>query len=997
MKSKTPFFRTLVLLAGIIVTGIFSSGFFPITGFQEPVLDLDTIANITRSANFIERYYYDPHRVDPEKMLREGLNTLSTKIPEMLVELPATGLESFRVSLPGKSQEIRGGKFGELEDILPAVTQVFQFLRQNYKGDVKPADQEYAFIYGMIKVLDPHSNLMTPELFKEFKTQTEGEYGGIGIVVGMKEDELTVIAPIEGTPAFRAGAQTDDRIVEIDGIPTINMPLSEAVEKLRGKIGTRVTLKLMRKGKEPFEMALVRENIVIQSVKSKLVIRDGKRIGVVSLKGFQEDTFTDLEKSLKNLTAGGPLEGIVLDLRNNPGGLLEQSLNIADKFLSQGDILYTVGADNKDEEVSTAQRAPSDVILPRIIVLINQGSASAAEIVAGALKNNNRALVMGAQSFGKGSVQSLFNLKDGAALKLTIAQYLTPGHVSIQAVGITPDIRLVPKLAQADGFDLHDDDTYGEKNLEEHLENQRFIKPAKPAITLDYFEAQKPEKESEYIAKIDETKDYPLNLALTLITRFQSNERNAMLAEARDTIRQESLKQDSALTAALKNLDMNWTPNNTTAPSPSAPQPVAAQEKKVVKKGFGRAVFSRLLANQPDITPPKNQETIRKEPPVATAATSKTAAIDWTPAKTAPTGKVSLEFTSEFKDKKTGQVLTQQPAGTEFLWTLTVQNTGEETLHRVLGVVQSENPLLNQLEFVYGKVEAGASRQARLTVKVPEDILGMEESVHVQFYADEVAAMPQAVVATRFTEKPRPTVGYSLDVHDNGTDGSKGNGNGLPEKGETIALEVTLKNLSNLPIAQELVNLKNLEESGIFLREGRSAPVSLSPRGEAKTHVAFEIAPTFPKDEVKLELSLTDKVTHTGLIDTIHIPLGGKPGAKFDPPLKQVEVAPQIKIEQTLVNASRTQVILTGVVEDDTRVKDIIIYANGRKIFYRAEASDATQPPVKKMPFSATIELKEGANYIVVQSRDDRDLAGQKTLPLMGKTRTDWNLKPLDF
>ena len=289
----------------ISITGNNSKNANP-SGTNPPGVGLDQIKKITRAVYLIQQNYYDPSRINPEKMLREALFALSKKIPEMLVEFPAgeAAMEqvgSFSVSIGSQKTGITLPVPHKIFDILNPAAETFSFIRQNYKGKVTFDDQEYAFINGLLETLDPHSNLLTPDVFKEFKTQTEGEYGGIGIVVGIKEEELTVIAPLEGTPAMRAGLKTDDKIVQIDDLPTVNMSLSEAVERLRGKVNSKVILHLQRKNHDPMEVTLVREKIVIESVWGKTINQGAKRLAYLRVRSFQEDTHADLEKELEKI------------------------------------------------------------------------------------------------------------------------------------------------------------------------------------------------------------------------------------------------------------------------------------------------------------------------------------------------------------------------------------------------------------------------------------------------------------------------------------------------------------------------------------------------------------------------------------------------------------------------------------------------------------------------------------------------------------------------
>ena len=315
---------------------------------------------------------------------------------------------------------------------------VFEKVRSQYVDDVSDDTLIEGAINGMLTSLDPHSNYLNAKNFTDMKVQTRGEFGGLGIEVSMENGLIKVVSPIDDTPAARAGLKPGDLITQIDSSPVQGMTLPEAVEKMRGPVNSEITLKIRRTGKDPFDVKLVRATIKIQSVRSHL---ENNNIGYVRITSFNEQTDVGLENAMKNLKqqAGNKLVGIVLDLRNNPGGLLDQAVAVSDAFLDKGEIVSTRGRRADDAQRYNAH--PGDITggLP-VVVLINSGSASASEIVAGALKDHHRAILMGTKSFGKGSVQTIIPLPGHGAMRLTTARYYTPSGRSIQAKGIEPDI-----------------------------------------------------------------------------------------------------------------------------------------------------------------------------------------------------------------------------------------------------------------------------------------------------------------------------------------------------------------------------------------------------------------------------------------------------------------------------------------------------------------------------------------------------------------------------
>ncbi|MBP1752278.1 MAG: peptidase [Geobacteraceae bacterium] len=346
-------------------------------------------------------------------------------------------------------------------------TDVLAIVKKNYVEDVDTKKLIYGAINGMLSSLDPHSSFMPPDMYKELKIDTKGSFGGLGIEITIKDGFLTVISPIEDTPAFKAGIKAGDQILKIEDKFTKDMSIMDAVKHMRGQKGTKVNITIMREGFEkPRDFSLTRDIIQIKSVKYRTL---DAGYGYVRLAQFQEKTDEDLVKALKALKAenGGKLRGLVLDLRNDPGGLLDQAVKVCDHFIDEGLIVYTEGRDPESKMKFYARKGSKEPNYP-IVALINSGSASASEIVAGALQDHNRAVIMGTQSFGKGSVQTIIPLSEESGLRLTTALYYTPKGRSIQATGITPDITVeaieLPATEKKEPLHIR------EKDLENHFE-----------------------------------------------------------------------------------------------------------------------------------------------------------------------------------------------------------------------------------------------------------------------------------------------------------------------------------------------------------------------------------------------------------------------------------------------------------------------------------------------------------------------------------------------
>lgn len=389
---------------------------------------------------------------------------------------------------------------------LRTYSEVFGQIKHNY---VEVVDDEALIedsIRGMLSGLDPHSAYLGPEAYKELRIGTSGEFGGLGIEVGMKDGLIHVVTPIDDTPAKEAGIQAGDLIVRIDETPVKGMSLSEAVQRMRGKPGTDIVLTILREGEErPLEVTITRAIIHVKSVKSR-TLEEG--YGYIRISQFQTETASSMRKAIEKLLEenGGQLKGLVLDLRNNPGGVLSAAVKVSDAFLEKGLIVYTEG---RDLDSRQSFRATSGDILNNspMVVLVNGGSASASEIVAGALQDHHRAIIMGSRTFGKGSVQTILPLTESTALKLTTARYYTPSGRSIQAEGIVPDIKL--KSVKVSVSSLPDFTRIREVNLSEHLINgtkTQEVKQSKKGKKGDG-------KDSPPLA----TEDYPLYEALNLL------------------------------------------------------------------------------------------------------------------------------------------------------------------------------------------------------------------------------------------------------------------------------------------------------------------------------------------------------------------------------------------------------------------------------------------------------------------------------------------------
>lgn len=388
---------------------------------------------------------------------------------------------------------------------LNVFSETFKRARTDYVEEV-PADKliEYA-INGMLSSLDPHSSYLDVETFKEMREQTKGEFGGLGIEVTMDNGWVKVVSPIDDTPAAKAGIRSGDYITHIDGTTVLGLTLSQAVDKMRGPLNSKVKLTVRRKNKEPFDVTLTRDAIKIRSVKTE----DKGTVGYIRISSFSDSTTDDVKKAIAKIKKDHPndLSGYVIDLRNNPGGLLDQAVSVADLFLDEGEIVSTRPRRSDETQRYTATKGDEADGMP-IVVLINEGSASAAEIVAGALQDHRRAVVAGMRSFGKGSVQTVIPVTGFGAIRLTTARYYTPSGRSIQAKGIEPDIQIpVAHIEYAAGRS----DEFTEATLPNALAKQDDPKGKKSK------KAKEPDPFDEKLAEEKKVEDYQLDRAMDIV------------------------------------------------------------------------------------------------------------------------------------------------------------------------------------------------------------------------------------------------------------------------------------------------------------------------------------------------------------------------------------------------------------------------------------------------------------------------------------------------
>jgi len=545
---------------------------------RETKSPLGQLRILSRCVAYLRSNYVAPARIKPIPMLLGALKAAEGLIPDLMVTEDNSDpdlVTSVVVQMGEHSKKFSLKNISDLYQMTWTLMDIFGFIGAYLPPEVKSEDVEYAAINGLLTPLDEHSAYLPPKAYEEMKLDTEGRFGGLGIVITIRNGVVTVVSVLPGTPAEKAGLKSLDQITDIGDETTLNMPLTEAVSKLRGEPGTEVTIQVFRKGwAEPRPFTLRRAEIHVESVSSEVL---GHGVGYVKIRQFQEDTSEELSKHLNKLKNQGALRALVLDLRQNPGGLLEQAVQTARLFVKNGTIVVTEGRGNEMFEQYDARGKAPFASVP-IVALVDAGSASAAEILAAALKENDRAIVLGDTTFGKGTVQILYEV-GGGALKLTVAQYLTPKRLSIHTVGITPDIDTLPVSISKDNMTLGTLEQREERDERRKLEPLGPIPDDTPLFHLPVFQesvdSEQSEDEEPPIKEDKFERDDVINAAESIARAISSDKlgskgfgRQEALNLARSQIEELIRKQDEKITERLKEFGIDWS-NGPVQPYPN--------------------------------------------------------------------------------------------------------------------------------------------------------------------------------------------------------------------------------------------------------------------------------------------------------------------------------------------------------------------------------------------------------------------------------------------
>lgn len=963
--------------------------------------------NLTVTESVLSRlatFYVEPLRIRPKTMFVRATEELARTVPELQTKpdlsnnLVALQIQSTTITVPLPAQE------PELPWLLPQMKKVFEFLQKNVIHSMTSKEwknAEYAAIGGMLSTLDPHTALLDPETFQDMKTQSQGSFGGIGAVLGIRKGQLTVIRTLPNTPLWNAGVRHGDVIVRIKNEPTTNMLVPDAAKRLRGEPGSQVAVWIQKKGETTARYVnLTREDIQVSTVMSQLLsLREKeKKVAYIRIAQFNKKVADDLEQAWEKLSKGHSLAGLVLDLRGNPGGLMDQAVRVADAFLSSGTIVKTVTprGDSKEEAAHRENLVPEH--LP-IAVLIDESSASASEIVAGSLQQLNRAILIGTPTFGKGSVQTLFDLPDESALKLTIAQYLTAGERSIQSVGVSPDVQLESVYITPERVHLfHSYSSRREKDLQTHLDSPLthpndpppqklhflFRKPPSHQLSTNHPEEGEDEEEDFEGEEAPFFEDGAIQTAKELLATIGSPKRETMLTspqakafyERQEAQRQEEIKQ------ALNPLGIDWSPASAHHASPE------------------------LVA--------------------------------------------TVDLSASTKPIRAGETA---------LLSVTVTNHGSGLATQVRADTKSELGLLDGWELLFGRIPPGESRTRQVKIKVPSMAPSRVDRLELVFYEEHGQAPAPKSLLFRIEELPKPQFAYRYQLIDSGLNS---NGDGTLQQGESATLQVILKNMGVGGSPEPKVALQSTQSDLVLVNQGRFELKSLLPGAESsELRFTFDLLAGYQEPQIRFRLQVYDPTLQTGLSTSDllrfpvesqgiegqpstgicktnrptpiwasanfksqplgHVPANAKlPVDKLFPTVGSVRVVlthdqpgflplsvcnldqnatappaeiswvwqvtpPKVRIDQPALRVSTRSTSIRAVIEDNNQLLDAMIFVSNpkaniqeRKVYYQSYRSPSTDAGIEKnsvsMQVAANVPLWPGLNVITVVARESEEV-----------------------
>jgi len=965
----------------------------------------------------VSKYYVESQRVDPAAMTMAALESLEAIIPEVLVEPAAGGEVRVRV---GTTERTFPADADALWAVGPQVREVFAFINDHATlSEEEQREAEYAIVEGVLSTLDPHTNLLRPAAFEDMRTNTAGQFGGLGIEVGMRDNMLTVIRVLPGNPAERAGLEAGDKIVQIDDQSTVTMTLNESVDLMRGAAGSNITVYIRREGLDKaqrfdIERAMIKLDSVISDI---LPGKDAQgrdvKVGLIQIpRNFAQTTADELREQLRAFEKAG-VEGVVLDMRDNPGGLLNAAVEVTDAFVDVGTIVATVGESSpREESKATTKYRFADVPL---VVLVDQGSASATEIVAGALRNLDRAVIVGRRTFGKGSVQVLHDRRVSdteLALKLTIAQYLTPGDISIQSVGVSPDLETIPVYVGEEYLAYYGRkrfDLVREESLSSHLENSKTQQQQIAAGPL-YFLQRGSLADGSRKGKDHQTPPPRLDLEDDADKRAQMLLLDPEIRMARDL--------------AL------WAPSSGRREILAALPEFMAQQTRIES-----ARISLSLAER---------------------------GIDWT-AGPAPTGG-SAELHVSVETDRPGNSISGGESG---LLTMTVTNRGDAPAFQVRAISDSDYNYFDERELMFGRIDPGETKTTHLKLSVTASELSRTDRIDFAIQSQHGVTLAEGSrrsidISAEGIARPKFAYGYQI-IDDpalaiDGRRDLRGNGDGRLQVGERVHLRVWVHNTGPGEAKDARVQLRNGSGDALFLHSGRAKVGALGLGKSDFIELDFEVKK--PTEEISLQITVSDNMIGEYLMDEITVPVltslrfsdtkqgataqgaidlyaspyadspriaradagasfaslgvagsgtsrwhklslgkgqvgfarardlsvGGKAPRKPGPTTTVFPVSPpSIQLAAVPGQTAGERVEISGVAVDGEQVQDLYItvvnparniFGHAEKVYYEA----SVDPSTGRLEFSTEVPLEPGNNLIEIVARENDQVSGRQRM-----------------
>ncbi|HJX62855.1 MAG TPA: MXAN_5808 family serine peptidase, partial [Polyangia bacterium] len=805
----------------------------------------------TKALYYVNNQYFDKTRLDPRRMLVGALDFLQRDVPEILVDrFPEQDPKQVTVRVNGEQKTFPVERVDSPWTLRSTLQDIFRFIQPRLQPvAAKDAARhlveiEMTATNGMLYTLDPHSVLLDVDSYKDMRTTTQGKFGGLGIVIEMdRKGRILVKKPMPDTPAIRAGLKAKDHIVRINNESTINMTLQEAVDRLRGEVGAPVDVYIERAATPAAKkFTIVRDFIRPPAIDPPPRVltsptAPAAKIGYFRVLSFSANTESDLSRALAFFDRE-KVKGIIMDLRGNPGGLYDQAQKVADAFIESGVIVSMVGvggAQRKDEHAT--RNGDSKVPLA---VLVSQNSASASEIVAGAIKNLDRGVVIGETTFGKGSVQMLFDIPspvpfgnkpedDKLGLKLTTAQYLTPGDTSIQGVGVTPDVELVRMRVEKKNDEAwinlqNSTRRRQESDYEWHLVNPSVRKGTKPEEIvaylylptaaelrrrqdLDEIDTNLPdEDESDNVEPEEDRIDFPITLARDLLAQARTPRRLDLVNSSKALFDKVRADEDRRLSVALEKLGVDWS------------------------------------------TGPANQGPGEIQVTLAAVA-----------------GEAQVKAGNTIKIRGTAK------------------NVGSSTVYRVRAVLKSDNPLFDENEMVFGKIAPGTSKTYDLTVKASKSSLTRTDVIRADMSGQGTLRANSPEMTLNIEGKAHPLFAYSYQTIDD----VSGNRDGQVQRGERVRTLVKVKNIGQgAAVRTEAILRNGSGQEGILISAGRFETKELAPGASRTFTFVYEVGSDYRGDEYQLELVVADTVLGESVTDKIKVklaPAGPAPATEDQP------------------------------------------------------------------------------------------------------------------